>query len=177
MDFAPIPNDFKSLETGDVFRKCTLCSKDLLADGTQYLIEKAYQKKETIFEYAMCMDCYWEVRESLSLKSRTLIENYFDEHLDLDQRAETLLATKGRRTRSWLGHCMIKDTPRWKCEEYQICGFFHGKEIVFNGFPYMLSGEVIEDLIQLLSPETLGSLNDLTDKLFGIDLPKGFLLI
>lgn len=177
MELGPIPKDFKSLETGDVFKKCTLCSKDLTTIGTEYLIEKAYRQKEPIFEYAMCLDCYWDVRESLSLKSRKLIENYFEEHVDLDQRAEMLLASKGRRTRSWLGHCMIKKTPRWKCEEHQVCGFFVDNRIVFNGFPYMLSGEAIDDLLQLLSPETLGSLNDLTDKLFGIDLPKGFLLI
>lgn len=88
-----------------------------------------------------------------------------------------MLAEKGHRTRSWLGHSMIKGTPRWKCEEHQIYGWFVDRDIVFNGMPYMLSGEVIDELLDLLSPETLGILEAFSDKLFGIDLPQGFVLV
>ncbi|EDY80581.1 hypothetical protein VDG1235_195 [Verrucomicrobiia bacterium DG1235] len=176
-EFGPIPKDFHSFEKGAPFQHCSLCNADLFKEGTNYLIEKAFRKKETIFEYAMCLDCYSGLQQSLSKKSRELIENYFEEHIDTNTRASTLLDKHGRRSRSWLGHCMIKGTPRWKCEEHQIYGLFIDKDIVFNGLPYMLSGAAIDDILQLLSPETIGSLNDLSDKLFGIDLPQSILVL
>ena len=72
---------------------------------------------------------------------------------------------------------MVKGTPRWKCEEHQIFGWFVDRDIVFNGLPYMLSSEVIDEVVQLLSPETLGALHDFSDKLFGLDLTQPILVL
>lgn len=176
-NYGPIPKDFHSFETDEPFRTCSLCDCDLFAEGTNYMIEKAFKGKETIFEYAMCYDCYLKTYDSLSKKSRKLINNYFDEHLDFEKRGPTLLQKHGRRSRSWLARCMVKDTERWKCKEHQIYGWFIDKDIIYNGMPYMLSGETIEEIMQLLSPETLGELNGLSDKLFGIDFPQGILTL
>lgn len=175
--FSPVPKVFWSLETGMPFSRCSMCACDLMEEGVNYLVEKAYQKKEALFEYAMCYECYLGVQESLSEQSKKLIANYFEEHVDFDSRMPRMLEKNGKRTRSWLAHCMVKGTPRWKCEEHQIYGWFVDKDIVFNGMPYMLSGAVIDDLLKLLSPETTGALDDLSDKLFGIDLPQSVLLV
>ena len=175
--FAPVPKAFWSFETGEPFKRCSMCSCDLMEDGTNYLVEKAFKKKETLFEYAMCYECYLGVQESLSEQSKKLIANYFEEFLDFDARSSQMLEQNGKRTRSWLAKCMVKGTPRWKCEEHQIYGWFVDKDIVFNGMPYMLSGAVIDDLLKLLSPETTGALDDLSDKLFGINLPQSVLLV
>ena len=176
-EYGPIPKDFHSFETGEAFQSCSLCDADLFEPGTNYLIEKAFRKKETVFEYAICFDCYRKLQDELSKKSRELISNYFDEHVDIESRQTQMIEKHGRRPRSWLARCMIKDTPRWKCEEHQIYGWFIDKDIIYNGLPYMLSGTVIDDLLQRLSPETLGTLNELSDKLFGIDLPQSVVLI
>jgi hypothetical protein len=72
---------------------------------------------------------------------------------------------------------MIKGTPISKCEEHQIYGWFIDKDIVFTGLPYMLSGEVIDELLHLLSNETIGVLDDFSKKLFDIDIPKGLILV
>lgn len=176
-EFGPIPKDFHSFETGEAFKNCSVCHTDLFKPNTNYLIEKAFKKKETLFEYAICYECYLEFQKSLSKKSRELVDNYLEEHVDIEKRTEQMFAKYGRRTRSWLGHCMIRGTPRWKCEEHQIYGWFVDNEMAFNGPPYMLSGAVIDDIVERLSPETIGALNDFSDKLFGIDLPQGFVLI
>lgn len=176
-DFGPIPKNFHCFETGEPFRNCSLCDYDLFENGTNYLIEKAFKKKETIFEYAACYDCYLNLHNSLSKKSRKLIANYFDERIDLEKRGQEMLEKHGRRSRSWLSRCLIKGTEKSRCEEHQIYGWFIDKDIVYNGMPYMLSSEVIEEIMQLLSPETLCELNTLTDKLFGIDFPQGILAI
>ncbi|MDQ8204491.1 hypothetical protein [Pelagicoccus sp. SDUM812003] len=176
-EFSPVPKAFWSFETGRPFQRCTLCDRDLFEPDTNYLVEKAFRKKETVFEYAMCYDCYQEHQKTLSRKSLKLIDNYFEEHVDIEQRRKEMTAAHQKRTRSWLGHCMIKGTPRWKCEEHQIFGWFVDRDIVFNGLPYMLSGEAMDEIIQLLSPETLGVLEDFSERLFGIDLPQHFLLV
>jgi hypothetical protein len=72
---------------------------------------------------------------------------------------------------------MIKGTPMSQCEEHQIYGWFIDKDIVFTGMPYMLSSEVIDELLSLLSNETIGVLEDFSEKLFGIDIPKGLVSV
>ena len=176
-DTGPIPEEFKSFETGEAFQRCSVCNADLMVEGAHYFIEKAFRKEETVFEYAMCMDCFQKMREQLSVKSRQLIEHYFDEHVDIEARRKTLIEKYGQRARSWISNCMIRHTPFSDCNEYQIYGWFIGKDIVYNGMPYMLSGDVIDELFNLLSSETTGVLDDFSEKLFGIDVPKGVILI
>ncbi|MGE9293575.1 MAG: hypothetical protein ACQKBW_08180, partial [Puniceicoccales bacterium] len=77
-DFYPVPKVFYSFETGEAFRSCTLCERDLFATDTRYIIEKAFRKKETIFEYAMCLDCVEREQQNLSINSRKLINHFFD---------------------------------------------------------------------------------------------------
>ena len=176
-DFYPVPEVFWCFETGEMFQRCRMCDIDLMVEGTNYLIEKAFRKKEVIFEYAMCFDCVQQMRETLSAQSRKLIDNYFEEHIDIEERRKTLIEKYGRRTRSWIDKCMIKGTPMAQCEEHQIYGWCIDKDIVFNGLPYMLSGEVMDELLNLLSNETIGVLDDFSEKLFGIDIPQGLFII
>jgi len=145
--------------------------------GTNYLIEKAFKAEETIFEYAMCFECYEKTQKTLSENSKKLIQNYFEEHVDINNWRNRMLNEHGHETGSWLNNCLIKNTTREDSKEHQIYGWFVGSHLVFNGMPYMLSSEVIDDLLELLSTETLGILDNLNDQLFGIDLPKGYLLV
>ena len=176
-DFYPVPEVFRCFETGEMFQRCRMCDIDLMVEGTNYLIEKAFRKKEVIFEYAMCFDCVQQMRETLSAQSRKLIDNYFEEHIDIEERRKTLIEKYGRRTRSWINNCMIKGTPMNQCEEHQIYGWFIDKDIVFTGMPYMLSGAVMDELLNLLSNETIGVLDDFSEKLFGIDIPQGLIVV
>lgn len=175
--YYPAPPEFWCFETGEPFRKCSLCGTDLWAEGTNYLVEKAFKKSETIFEYAMCFHCYTGIQNSLSKKSRKLVAHYFAEHIDIEERRKLMISKYGRRTKSWISRCMIKGTPISKCDEHQIYGWFIDKDITFAGLPYMLSGAAIDEIIELLSDETLGIMDEMSGKLFGIDQPQSFLLI
>ena len=77
----------------------------------------------------------------------------------------------------WLDRCLIKGTSVDSLEEYQIYGFCIDRDLVFNGAPYVLSGEVIEDILKLLSPETRGVIDDYSERLFGLDMPQGFVMV
>ena len=44
-----VPPVFHSFLEEGPFAKCTVCDSDLRADGTQYLIHKAFHREEVIF--------------------------------------------------------------------------------------------------------------------------------
>lgn len=176
-DYIPLPEIFWSFETGKPIEHCSLCDRELIIAGTNYLIEKAFLKGETIFEHALCLDCYQKTHESLSEESRERISAYFSEHVDMNQRQDTLMEQHGTDLEKWIGHCMVKGFPVREVEEYQLYGFCTDKNLVFSGAPYILCGEVIDEILDLLSSETLGVMNDLSEKLFGIDAPKDLLVI
>ncbi len=176
-NFVPVPEVFWSFETGAPFKACSVCGTDLAAPGTNYFIEKAFKKEEAIFEYAMCWECREEIAKDLSQKSMELIVNYFQEHVDADKRNEQLKQRTQFSTDDWLGNCLIKDSPLNEAKEHQIYGHFVDENMVFDIFPYALSDLAVDDLIKLLSNETLGTLNDFSNKLFDIDLSNPVLII
>jgi len=171
--YTKIPEVFWSSETGDRFQKCSDCSTDLLAQGTNYLIQKAWQQEEVICEYALCLNCVNTLRETLSLKSKQLVENFYNEHVNFEQRMIDLIENCDVNTESWIDHCIITQKHRSKCSAYQIYGWFIDHDIVFTGMPYMISGDAVEAIMNLLSNETLGSLDDFAGRILGLDLPKG----
>ena len=175
-EYIPVPEVFWSFETGRPLNRCKLCGCDLMTKGTNYLIEKAFRGGETIFEHALCIDCHMTCASELSIESRTRIEHYFQEHADFKTRLTHGLEQLGTDPEKWIGHCVVKGYPLRECDEYQLYGFCIDQDLVFTGAPYMLCGEAIEEIMDLLSPETLGAINELTDRLFGIDLPKDVLI-
>jgi len=175
--FCPVPETFWSFETEAPFNRCSVCDKDLLEPGTNYIIEKAFQRKETVFEYAICTACHLQLRKEISPQSQKLFENYFHEHVDFAQRPSEMIQWHGINHTKWLSHCLVKGTPIEECEEYQIYGMCIDKDLVFMEMPFMISEAVIEDLLVLLSDETRGFLENFSDRVLGIDMPKGFVLI
>jgi hypothetical protein len=125
----------------------------------------------------MCFDCLEKTRNSFSKDSRERLDRYFGERVDFEKRLSELMEKCGMSTGRWLSRCLVKGTPKAKCSEYQIYGMFIDRDIVFTGFPYMLSGEVLDEVLDLLSAETSGVLDDLTSKLLGIDMPSGLVFI
>lgn len=176
-DFIPVPKEFWSFETGNPFQRCFMCDGDLCDEGCNYLIEKAVRNDEVIFEYAICWLCRIELEKEFSEQSLRLIENYFNEHVDIEQRRVECLEKFGTDYQKWIERCMIKHKPREECEEYQLYAWCVDRDLVFTGMPYMLSSECIDDIIELLSDETIGAINEFSDKVFGVDLPKDLLII
>ncbi len=70
----PIPPELYGSESKKPLDHCLMCNLYLLEDGTPYMIEKSIKQhpemglKETIFEYAMCMDCAVKMNDSLSVR-------------------------------------------------------------------------------------------------------------
>ncbi|MCB0486857.1 MAG: hypothetical protein KDC99_00175 [Cyclobacteriaceae bacterium] len=152
----PIHQAFFNSETGQPFATCLMCNNEL--KDTQYVIEKAFKKHpshnltEVIFEYAMCVQCATKMHMELSEESRKRIEEY--------------MAAMPRGDRNFtsiedaISHCAIKNSLVNDSTEYSIYCLCNGNEMVVGDLPYALSGEVQDEIMQLLSAKSLDILDD-----------------
>ena len=156
-----IPEEFYNSETKEPFKTCMMCNQSL-ADK-QYMVEKAIKNypslgtKETIFEYAMCLECAGKMHQELSEESRTRIGNYMKEHLE----NKTQLRTEEKPDVSkLLSQCIVRESDVNESSEYSIYAMCNGANMTIQDFPYALSGEVQDEIMQLLSAKSLDILDD-----------------
>lgn len=166
-----IPKEFYSFETNAPFERCIECEKYLLDNDTEYIIEKAvknyagYSAKDVVFDYAICMDCADVMRKEISKESWESMMNYFQENMDVMTRLEM----QERTAEENLKKCMIKKTEIDNCREYQIYAHCKGGKLNMENPPYMISGEVMEELLPLLSNKTIDDMNGFMNKHFSPD--------
>ena len=165
-----IPKIFQK-SAGGSLSDCIMCNRNVLAPAQDYLIEKVvrvypeFKKTEIIFEYAMCLVCAEAMHNELSEESRQRMEAYFALHVDLKKR-EALVKPKRASFKSWIGNCLIKGTPIKNSLEYSLYAHCSGKKMVYDFFPYAISGEVMEEVNGLLSSHTRQVLDDFIGKHF-----------
>jgi len=150
----PIPKIFHSFFHEGMFPSCNVCDKGLLQEGVSYFIEKAYQKREVAFEYAMCDECRMAMGEELSLESMMNLANYFMEHGDLLARREHLIANFDNNIKPWINECLFTGKLRSECESYQICAECEGTNLIVSFLPFMISEDAVEDIQKLISKKT-----------------------
>ncbi|HPI80759.1 MAG TPA: hypothetical protein PLM35_09535 [Cyclobacteriaceae bacterium] len=157
----PIPEEFYNSETHQPFQTCMMCGQSL--SGRQYVVEKSIKNypslgtRETIFEYAMCLGCAEKMNRELSEESRHRIENYMKAHL----QGKARMPREGRPdVKTLLGRCLVNETDVNQSAEYSIYAMCNGADMTINEFPYALSGEAQDEIMQLLSAKSLGILDD-----------------
>jgi len=166
-----IPKAFYSYETGKPFEKCIECGKYLLDDDTEYLIEKAiktydgYSAIDTVFDYAICMDCAEKMRNEISKKSWASMMDYFQKNVDFESR----LSHEKSNWEDYVDRCLVTNKKISECKEYQIYAHCKGKYLNLDNPPYALSSEAIDEIMNLLSNETLGEMNKFFNKHFSPD--------
>lgn len=180
---APLPRAFGSHETGEPFERCLECNQFLLEPGTEYVIEKAFRSyrdfniSDTVFEYAICMNCAEEMTNSLSKDSLSSLESYFAKNIRLGERISWAMKDPLPDPGIWLSSCAIKGTPVEELSEYQIVGHCNGNQLILSIFPYLIGGEALDEMAALLSNKTLDTLDDFGGRHFGLppefsDMPK-----
>ncbi len=166
-----IPKAFHSFETDQPFERCIECNKYLLGEDTEYLIEKAfksyegYEAKDVIFDYAICLDCAEDLRNEISNESMESIMNYFQQNIDMTKR----LLMMEQEPEEGLKNCMIKGTSVNSCKEYQIYAHCKGKKLNMVNPPYLICGEVMDEILPLLSKQTIDEMNGFFNKHFSPD--------
>lgn len=174
-EFIEIPKLFYSTDTDKPFSNCMSCDKYLLHSHTPYVIEKAvkqyleYNTTDIIFEYAMCMDCYQDIHESMSSDSKSNIEHYFSENVDLNMRRKSLLENEELLIDNWTSNCIIKGTPIKELNEYQIACQCDGEYLLFTNMPFIIGNIALDEMMQLLSNQTIGEIRGFYDRFFSPD--------
>jgi len=169
-----VPESFYSDAKQAPFSQCVSCDTLLLKNGTQYVIEKAircypkHNTKDTVFEYAMCLSCYGQMQHALSQDSMLRVRNYFDEHIDLYERRKGLLENETQDVKDWISTCLITGKSVHEMLEYQIFCQCDGSDMLFTYLPYLIGGDAIAEIAQLLSNKTLGEIDGFMDEHFGL---------
>nr|WP_319398047.1 hypothetical protein [uncultured Carboxylicivirga sp.] len=173
-----IPEIFHSSNSKTPFTHCKVCNKDIILSGEPYIIEKAFGqdlvkgKRDMIFEVAYCMNCVQEINESLSEESREKIQSYFTSKTDIDKRDAELKKYELFETDIWLQNCIVKNKSIDEIDEFQIYALCYADQMLFHKAPYMVCGEAIDEVMDLLSNKSLDILNDLMSDI--IDLPPQY---
>lgn len=173
--FMDIPKEFYSTLTGTPMKRCIDCERPLLEEGVEYIIEKAvryypeYALENTIFEYAICVGCATRMMSTMSKQSLEHVGKYFEQRVDMGQRHRRFTERDEPPTlEELIGHCMVNGTPKDENIEYQICGQFVGERMVLGHMPYMIGMAAMEEVQELLSPETKRELDDFVGDNFGL---------
>ncbi|MEQ8925864.1 MAG: hypothetical protein RLO81_08630 [Fulvivirga sp.] len=167
-----IPEEFYSFDSKTKFEYCIECDKYLLDESTDYFIEKAIKKydgfsaNDVIFEYAICLDCAERMRQAMSNESMQNLQNYFAENANVQRRME-LMNSESKDTEEWIGECLVTGKSRNTLNEYQIFAQCRGDKMVLGQMPYMVSGETLGKVAELLSTETKDELDDFSKRHFG----------
>lgn len=173
-EFVPVPRVFYSDATQEPFAACIDCGRHLLEDGTQYIVEKAFRSykgfeaRDTVFEYALCLECRDALSETLSAESKERIDAYFAERTDLVKRREALLSDGKLDVDEWIGRCVVTGERTSAMEEYQILCQCDGSDMLFGYVPYAIGGNAIDEVVSLLSNATIDELNGFSDQHLGI---------
>lgn len=168
---AEIPKIFWSDLNNQPFNKCISCERNLLDEHVEYMIEKAFQStnisgvNSTIFEYAMCFDCADQLRNQLSTSSLKNIDRFYAERANFESRRNKLISFNNLDIDLWLKDCIINQRPYQVGEEFQIYGQCVGKNFIYADMPFMISGQALEEIIELISNETMDELDNFKDKL------------
>ncbi len=174
----PIPSEFHNSETGLPFHHCLVCECNLMAETQPYSIERAIRHypemklKSVVFEYALCAQCMTNMENELSDMTKLAIKLFFSAKLDLRNRPkwEATFDENGVlqpfNVSEWIETCAVNSLPRKELYEYSLFARCIGDRIIPEVVPYMISGPAQDELIALFSKESLGFMNDFTDRHF-----------
>lgn len=158
----PIATSFYPFDSDEPFSACTMCQR-IFSEDEDYIIEKAIKGSDVIFEIAMCLSCAEDIRKQLSRDSLERIEAYMS-RVDFNARAQHFISQPSSDIQDYLGHCVVSGKRIDPKEEHQIYAYCSGREMMYAAMPYAISGEIMEEIQQLLSPETKQELDNFMDQ-------------
>lgn len=178
-----IPKQFYSDVSNRPFSTCLNCNRFLLDNNTQYVIEKAVRRypefdtTDTIFEYAICLQCHEEIMSVYSESSLKNIQDYFLENVNFEERQQQIDAKAADGSfdiKDYTSQCIIKGTPLSQLTEYQIGCQCVGNKMVLSNMPFLIGNQAMDEISHLLSNKTIGEMDRFIDEFFGLppDLRK-----
>ena len=162
-----IDERFRKSDTGALHTECLVCKKDVIASEEDYFIEKIIRRveklqlNETLFEYAICIECGENLRNQLSKESLKSMQTYYQQNAQLHKRAQMNLSSNETTE-----VCLLTNKAIIDCNEYAIHAHCKEDKMLLSGFPYAISDVAMDELSHLMSKETMDQLNDFKGKYF-----------
>lgn len=163
-----IPLEFHSDADKAPFSACTFCSKDLSKGQDSYMIEKSYKvnpingKRNTSFEYAICLSCNIRKMEAMSRESIQNIIIYMKNNF-LSEEWELQAENKNPFEK-----CIVTGKLAEELDEYNIVGQFVGDKMIVGRFPILLSPSIGDEIQELLSQKTKDEFDDFMETINGV---------
>lgn len=160
-----IPKIFFSDLTDSPLENCIYCDVSLLINNSPYLIEKAikpygsFDSYATMFEYAVCVGCADKMKGMISKDSMTKMMDYFLKNMKAALNSQERYKDGNFDVFDWISNCAIHGTHISKLSECQLYALCVNDQMLFTEFPYMVSGRALDDVVDLLSAETLDELD------------------
>jgi hypothetical protein len=167
----PIPTHFYPFLEEKPFATCLVCQCELLEDGTQYTIQKTFNREEVVFEYAMCIECQAKLNDELSKESLEAINTFFSERVDFDERNQQY-AEAGTTWEEWIASCVTCGIPRVETMRYSIMAYCDGLDLMYYNCPLMICEECEMHMQELFSKKTRDKLDGFVGTHF--DCPSDF---
>ncbi len=172
--YVPIPKIFHSVYEDGPFSRCIVCSRSLLDETCEYMIEKVFRGTEVIVEHATCQACAEQLSSELSAESTARIERYLAERVDWAGRLRRLAelpdeTLAGDDIEPWIDRCLVSGEPRAGLHSYQICAKCRGPRLERTLLPFMVGGPATHEVGKLLSKKTRDRLDDFVGDYLGMD--------
>ncbi len=170
----PIPDVLLDEDTGKSFINCRMCHLDLQSPPVPYMVEKVIRHnkslnlREELFGYAICLECAEEMKGQISKESMEVIQEFISRNVDFQKRMEAIFFQRDNHVEEFLSNCMLSGKSVEAAEEYQMAALCEGDKLVVGMWPYVIDSSVIGQLTELLSPETLGNMDDFYGQNFGL---------
>jgi len=166
-----VPRLFYESISNMPFTKCQVCNKDIIQTDSEYMIEKVFRKNpisgkmEAMFEYAICFSCALTFTNSYSAQSKENLQRYFAQELQgsFAEFSQKRISSE-MDIYDQLSTCAVTGKHVSELEEYQIVGRFKGGFMRTDELPFMLGSGSMDEVSDLLSNETIDSMDDFTGK-------------
>ncbi len=168
-----IPKRFFSDVTDEPFENCNVCGKYLLDNDVPYAIEKAVRNYEghdfssTIYEFAICQDCHFEMQKAMSKESVQNLQKYYNDVITKKGQQPIVIDMNNFDLNNWLSACFFEGNEIENMKEYQIVGQFKGSQLIMNTPPIIIGEVAMKHMSELLSEKTTDEMNGFKDKFLG----------
>lgn len=160
----PIPSNLYSEDSGEAHAQCKICQKTF-GDHEVYGVQKVYknypdQEPQVLFDFALCQECMEEARAELSKESRQRVDQFMLSKLhEMEEKGiDASQSFKEQR-------CTLSQKPLQDTNEYQVVAVCRGKYLWES--PMVLSDDILDQIQDLLSPESRNELNRFSEENFG----------
>ena len=172
-----VPKEFWSDLTDEQFTECLICKTSL--DDVIYSVTKVirqyrgeFKATDTLMEGAICLSCAEEMQGSVSEESTKTMEAF---HARLQAVTEQKMKTENEEGFSllkeedipkYLQECALSGQKKEEMDEYHLVSAFSASQMLMP--PILISGEVMDELQEQLSEETIDFFERFNGQHFGI---------